>query len=84
MEDLNIRFFFFFVNLGMVPKNSTPGKFTSIWLFKRAEIILKEFEKARIRCHRQLTILTVFFHLQTKPSQEVVQLTKFRSQWMDL
>lgn len=48
-EGLKHSIFSFFLNLGMVLKNSTPGKFTSIWLFKRAEIILKEFEKAQIR-----------------------------------
>ena len=47
MEDVNKRQknFFFFQNLNVVPKKSTPGKFADIWHFQRIGISATKFEK---------------------------------------
>ena len=50
VEDVNTRrrmFFLFFLNLGAVSKNTTPGNFTYILHFKRVGIIATTFEKRK-------------------------------------
>ena len=55
------KFFFLFLNLGAVSKNSTPGKFTYIWHLKRVGIIIAmTFKKTRIRFNSDV-LAAVFF-----------------------
>ena len=55
------EFFFLFLNLNVVSKNSTPGNFTYIWLLNRAEIIATTFEKTQF-------VLIVMFLLPSSSS----------------
>ena len=48
------EFFFLFLNLGAVSKNSTPGNFTYIRCLKRVRIIATTFEKKRIHFNSDL------------------------------